>query len=140
MERGGARTNDEERLLLLLLEDDPRFAELVRHVLAESAPEFDVQHVGRLSAALACLVRQPFSLILTDLNLPDSEGPATVRHLRRASPHAPLVVISGDTNLDVAMECVREGADEFLVKGTPGFQSLGRLLRLALERRHRTMR
>jgi hypothetical protein len=40
----------------------------------------------------------------------------------------------------LAMECIREGADEFLVKGTPAFQALGRLLRLALERRHRTMR
>jgi len=38
------------------------------------------------------------------------------------------------------MECTREGANEFLVKGTAAFQDLGRLLRLALERRHRTMR
>ncbi len=140
MERGAAPSNGEERLLLLFLEDDPRLAELVRHVLAESAPEFDVQHVGRLSTALARLVRQPFSLILTDLNLPDSDGPATVRHLQRAAPGVPLVVLSGTGDLDVAMECIREGADEFLVKGTPGFQALGRLLRLALERRHRTMR
>ena len=140
MERGAAPSHDRERLLLLLLEDDPRLAELVRHVLAASAPEFDVQHVGRLSAALARLVRQPFSLILTDLNLPDSDGPATVRHLQRAAPGVPLVVLSGNGDLDVALECIREGADEFLVKGTPGFQALGRLLRLALERRHRTMR
>jgi DNA-binding NtrC family response regulator len=140
MARGSAPSNDEERLLLLLLEDDPRFAELVRHVLAESAPEFDVQHVGRLSAALARLVRQPFSLILTDLSLPDSDGPATVRHLQRAAPGVPLVVLSGNGDLGLAMECIREGADEFRVKGTPAFQALGRLLRLALERRHRTMR
>jgi thymidine phosphorylase len=39
----------------------------------------------------------------------------------------------------VALECIREGADEFLVKGTLGFQALGRLIRLALERRHRLM-
>ena len=140
MERGAAPTNDEERLLLLLLEDDPRLAELVRLVLAESAPEFDVQSVGRLSAALARLVRQPFSLILTDLDLPDSDGPATVRHLQRAAPGVPLIVLSGNGDPEVAMECTQAGADEFLIKGTPGFQALGRLLRLALERRQRTMR
>jgi len=139
MGRGAAPSN-KERLPLLLLEDDPRLAELVRHVLAESAPEFDVQHVGRLSAALARLVRQPFSLILTDLSLPDSDGPATVRHLQRAAPGVPLVVLSGNGDLGVAMECTREGANEFLVKGTAAFQDLGRLLRLALERQHRTMR
>jgi PleD family two-component response regulator len=37
------------------------------------------------------------------------------------------------------MECIREGADEFLVKGTLGFQALGRLIRLALERRQRLL-
>ena len=122
---------------LLLLEDDPRFAELVRHLLADSAPEFEVEHVGRLSTAMARLVRQSFSLVLTDLNLPDSQGPATVRHLQRAAPNVPLVVLSGDGDLEVALECIREGADEFLVKGTLGFQALSRLLRLALERRQR---
>jgi len=121
--------------LLLFVEDDPRLAELVRHVLAEVTPEFDVEQVGRLSTALARLVRQPFSLILTDLNLPDSHGPATVRHLRRAAPDVPLVVLSANRGPDIALECVREGADEFLVKEQPAFLTLGRLLRLVLERR-----
>lgn len=124
---------------LLLLEDDQRFAELVRHVLADSAPEFEVEHVGRLTTALARLARQHFSLILTDLDLPDSNGPATVRFLQRAAPNVPLVVLSGDGDLEVALECIREGADEFLVKGTLGFQALSRLIRLALERRQRMM-
>jgi len=138
--RGTAPTEDGGRLRLLLVEDDPPHAELVRHVLAETAPEFDVQHADRLSTALARLVREPYSLILTDLNLADSYGPATVRHLHRAAPDVPLVVLSGNGDLDAAVECIREGADEFLVKGTPGFQALARLIRIALERRHRTMR
>ena len=133
MEREASPNNDGSPLLFV--EDDPRLAELVRHVLAEVTPEFDVEQVGRLSTALARLVRQPFSLILTDLNLPDSHGAATVRHLRRAAPDVPLVVLSGETDPEVALECVREGADEFLVKETPGFLTLGRLLRLALARR-----
>ena len=128
-----------DRMCLLLLEDDPRFAELVLHLLAEAAPEFEVEHVGRLSTALARLARQSFDLIVTDLDLPDSNGPATIRHLQRAAPNVPLVVLSGDGDLQVALECIREGADEFLVKGTLGFQALSRLIRLALERRQRMM-
>ena len=139
MKRGAAPRNDEERLPLLFLEDDRLIAELVRLVLTESAPEFDVQHVDLLSTALARLVRQPFSLILTDLSLPDSDGPATVRHLQRAAPGVPLVVLSANGDPDVATECIGEGADEFLIKGTPGFQALSQLLPLALERRARTM-
>ena len=128
-----------EQKALLLLEDDPRFAELVRHVLADTAPEFEVEHVVRLSTALARLVRQPISLIISDLDLPDSRGPATVRHLQRAAPNVPVIVLSGEADVEVALECIREGADEFLVKGTLGFQSLGRLIRLALERRQRML-
>ena len=127
--------NDERQLLLL--EDDRRLAELVRHVLADSAPELAVEHVGRLSTALARLVRRRFSLIVTDLDLPDSHGPTTVGHLRRAAPDLPLVVLSGKGAPDVAQECFRAGADEYLTKGTPAYQALGRLLRLALERRER---
>jgi PleD family two-component response regulator len=126
-----------EQKTLLLLEDDPRFAELVRHVLVDTAPEFEVEHVGRLSTALARLVRQPISLIISDLDLPDSRGPATVRHLQRGAPNVPVIVLSGEPDVEVALECIREGADEFLVKGTLGLQSLGRLIRLALERRRR---
>lgn len=129
--------DDPEQTSLLLLEDDPRFAELVRHVLADSAPEFEVEHVVRLSTAMARLVRQPISLIITDLDLPDSNGSATVRHLQRAAPNVPVIVLSGEADVEVALECIREGADDFLVKGTLGFQSLSRLVRLALERRKR---
>ena len=123
----------------LLLEDDPGFAEFVRHVLADAAPEFEVDHVARLSTAMARLARQPISLIITDLDLPDSRGAATVRHLQRAAPTLPVIVLSGEADVEVALECIREGADEFLVKGTLGFQGLSRLIRLALERRQRMM-
>lgn len=126
-----------EQPCLLLLEDDPRFAELVLHVLAAAVPEFEVEHVTRLSTAMARLVRRPMSLTITDLDVPDSRGVATVRHLQRAAPNVPVIVLSGEGDLEVALECIREGADDFLVKGTLGFQTLSRLIRLALERRRR---
>ena len=128
---------DGEQPCLLLLEDDPRFAELVLHVLADAVPEFEVEHVTRLSTAMARLVRRPISLTITDLDLPDSRGVATVRHLQRAAPNVPVIVLSGEGDLEVALECIREGADDFLVKGTLGFQTLSRIIRLALERQRR---
>lgn len=124
------------RCCLLLLEDDPRFAEFVGHVLAAVAPEFDVEHAACLSTAMACLVRQPVSLIITDLDLPDSQGAATVRRLRRAAPDLPVIVLSGEAGVEVARECIGDGADEFLAKGTLDFETLGRLIRLALDATH----
>lgn len=125
------------RIRLLLVEDDTRFAELVQAVLAETGPEFEIVHARQLSTALACLVRQRIGLILTDLHLPDSQGAATVRYLVRAAPNVPVVVLSGNDDIDLALEAIHEGADEFLVKGRLDAGSLVRLLRLASERRRR---
>jgi DNA-binding response OmpR family regulator len=120
---------------LLLVEDDARFADLVRYVLSEANPAFEVNHVRRLSSALACLVRQPIDVILTDLQLPDSSGSATVRYLRRAAHDTPLVVLSSNTDPEVALQSISEGADEYVVKGTLGLNALGSLILLALDRR-----
>lgn len=126
------------RTRLLLVEDDARFADLVRYVLSDSNPAFEVNHVRRLSSALACLVRQPIDVILTDLQLPDSHGSATVRYLRRAARDTPVIVLSSNADPEVALQSISEGADEYVVKGTLGLNALGRLILLALDRRRVT--
>ncbi len=120
---------------LLLVEDDVRFADLVRYVLSESSHAFEVKHVRRLSSALACLVRQPIDVILTDLELPDSHGPDTVRYLRRAARGLPVIVLSGNADPEVALASINAGADEYVVKGTLGLNALGRLVALTIDRR-----
>jgi CheY-like chemotaxis protein len=126
-----------ERSQILLVEDDARFAELVERILADGAPEFEILHAPRITAALARLARHPIRLILTDLNLPDSTGAGTVRHLNRAAPNVPLVVLSGNSDLEVTLECIRDGAEEFVVKRALDAPGLIRLIRITLERRHR---
>lgn len=72
-----------------------RFAELVGKILTDALPEFDVLPAALLSTALARLARERIGSILTDLDLLDSHGPATVRSLVRAAPSLPLIVLSG---------------------------------------------
>jgi DNA-binding response OmpR family regulator len=123
---------------VLVVEDDVRFATLVRAALVEAAPEFEVDQVARLSTALARLAWHRFDAVLTDLGLPDSVGPGTVRRLTRAVPDVPVIVISGNDDEQVALDCVRAGAEEFVVKSSFDAAGLPRLIRLALER-HRRM-
>lgn len=122
---------------VLLVEDDPLFANLVVSILQEASPEFEVEFVPRLSTALARIARDRVSLILADLQLPDSSGPTTVRFLRGAAPAVPIIVLSGVDDVDVALEAVREGADEYVVKGRFSVESLVWLVRLVLERHRR---
>lgn len=129
----------EVKSILLLIEDDVRFAELVRYMLADTVPGFAVEHVTRLTGGLAAIVRRPVAVIVSDLHLPDSEGVGTVRHLRRAAPNVPLIVLTSTPDFNVAMECIHEGADEYVVKGTVGLQALGQVILLALERRRRLL-
>jgi PleD family two-component response regulator len=131
----GTEPADGQPTRLLFVEDDTRFADLVRYVLSESNPAFEVNHVQRLSSALACLVRQPIDVILTDLQLPDSQGPTTVRYLRRAARGLPVIVLSSNADPEVALQSISEGADEYVVKGTLGLNALGRLIQLAVDRR-----
>lgn len=122
---------------VLLVEDDSLFANLVASILREASPNFQVEYAPRLSTALARIARDRISLILTDLQLPDSSGPTTVRFLRGAAPAVPIIVLSGVDDVDVALEAVREGADEYVVKGRFSVDSLVWLIRLVLERHRR---
>ncbi len=124
-------------LRVLIVEDDELVADLIVSILEQV--DFDVEHVSRLTTALARLVREGFDLVVTDLNLADSSGPDTVRFLRRAAPSVPVIVLSGIDDVDVALEAIHEGADEYVVKGRFSVESLVWLIRLVLERHRVTL-
>jgi CheY-like chemotaxis protein len=132
--------DEPRRVRVLHVEDDALFADLVRAMLEAVAPELEVEHAGGLSAALARLVQDRYEVIVTDLDLPDSEGAETVRHLQRAAHRAPLVVLSGTGDLEAVVESIHEGADDFAVKGDLDADGVAQLVRLALEHGRRQTR
>jgi signal transduction histidine kinase len=121
---------------LLLVEDGLADARLLQHVLAEASEEsFEMTHVERLAEAVSCLKSDPFDAILLDLSLPDSRGLETVAKVNAAAPHLPIVVLTGLDHKATAMEAVRQGAQDFLVKGEVGGRLLARAIRYAIERK-----
>ncbi len=124
---------------VLLVEDDPIFASLVRSALTESRINFEIEAVSRMSTALGWLVREPTDLILADLDLPDSTGTSAVRFFKRAAPNLPLIVLSGSDDMELALEAVREGAEEYVARSSFSVQSLVWLVLLVLERHRRVM-
>jgi DNA-binding NtrC family response regulator len=76
---------------VLLIEDNPGDADLVRLRLVEGKSDVQVNCVPRLSDALACLEVETPSLVLLDLNLPDSHGAETFRKITHTSDlHSPV--------------------------------------------------
>src|SRR5947208_13625198 len=122
-------------ITVLLVEDNPGDARLILELLGEvQAQGFDLERVDRLDEAIARLARSGVDVVLLDLGLPDSQGLDTFVRVRREAPKEPIVVISGLDDERVALEAVRSGAQDYLVKGGIGGPLLARVLRYGIER------
>jgi len=126
----------DKTIRILLIEDDPGDIKILRQQLSnykEAAFSFAAE--GLLSEGLARLTRENFDVVLLDLSLPDGRGVQAVTRLHQALPAMPILATNVVDNESLALESVREGAQDFYVKGEGGQESLGRMILLALERK-----
>ena len=126
-----------ETIRVLLVEDNPGDARLIIEMLRDvSASEFALERVDRLLPALDRLSQAGADVVLLDLGLPDSSGLDTFERIRNGTTNEPIVVISGLSDERLALEAVRAGAQDYLVKGRIEGQLLARVIRYAIERKH----
>lgn len=119
---------------VLLIEDNPGDADLVRLRLVERKPDVNVNCVQRLADGLASLNEQPPTLVLLDLNLPDSQGAETFRKILEKAPDVPVVILSGQDDEALAIKALHQGVQDYLVKGAITGNELDRAMRHAIER------
>jgi Signal transduction histidine kinase len=125
-----------DAIRVLLLEDDPADARLVEHMLRRIGPaKFEVVTVGRLLQATARLAQGDIQVVLADLSVPDSSGLATLTGLTRAAPDLAVVVLTGNDDDSQAIEALKHGAQDYLVKGRGDAHMLSRVIRYAIERK-----
>ncbi len=121
---------------VLLLEDDPADARLVELMLRRLVGSpFKVEIIGRMSAALDRLAKGDVQVVLADLSLPDSSGLATLTTLTQAAPDLPVVVLTGNDDDSQAIDALKHGAQDYLVKGRGDAFMLSRVIRYAIERK-----
>jgi signal transduction histidine kinase/DNA-binding response OmpR family regulator len=123
---------------VLVVEDNQGDAGLVRFALrAESGPEhsFKAEQVVCLQDALQSLKEKPFDLVLLDLTLPDARGLDTLARVREAAPDLPIVIMTGLNDESMAVEAVRLGAQDYLVKGQADSRAVIRAILYAIERK-----
>lgn len=120
---------------ILLVEDNPGDARLIREALAEvRGAQFHVKCADHLLTGLERLSEGGIDVILLDLSLPDSHGLNTFVRAHNRAPEVPIVVLSGIDDESLAMQAVRDGAQDYLVKGQVDGNLLARSLRYAIER------
>ncbi|HTC49358.1 MAG TPA: hybrid sensor histidine kinase/response regulator [Candidatus Aquilonibacter sp.] len=125
---------DQPTTQVLLIEDNPGDADLVRLRLVEGKSPVNVNCVNRLADGLAALSKELPSVVLLDLNLPDSHGAETFRRVLEHSPNVPVVVLSGQDDEALAAKAIHQGAQDYLIKGNISSKHLERAIRYAVER------
>ncbi|MEY2412594.1 MAG: hypothetical protein QOD84_1200 [Acidobacteriaceae bacterium] len=119
---------------VLLIEDNPGDADLIRLRLVEANAALKVRSASRLAAGLASIEQQPPSVVLLDLNLPDSRRAETFRRVLDKAPGIAVVVLSGQDDEELAATAVNQGVQDFLIKGSFASKQLSRAIRYAVER------
>jgi diguanylate cyclase (GGDEF)-like protein/PAS domain S-box-containing protein len=121
---------------LLLVEDNPGDVRLILEMIKEGGSnETEVTQVGSLGDAEKHLAGDTIDITLLDLGLPDAQGLEAVKRLHAAAPSVPLVVLSGLEDETMAVLSLKEGAQDYLVKGQIETRGLHRALRYAVERK-----
>jgi two-component system cell cycle sensor histidine kinase/response regulator CckA len=126
-----------EETRVLLVEDNPGDARLLHIAVADAgAGHIRLVHEERLAPALKRLATESFDVILLDLSLPDAQGIATLVRTHASAGGVPIVVLTGLDDEALAIQALREGAQDYLVKGQVDGSLLVRAMRYAAERKH----
>jgi two-component system, sensor histidine kinase and response regulator len=118
---------------ILLVEDNSADAYLIVRFLAAET-QVSLTHAERLDDAINRLQNNHFAAILLDLSLPDSRGIETVKQMHAADPELPIIILTGLDDEEVAIAALREGAQDYLVKGDIQKSGLIRAIHYAIER------
>ena len=105
-----------ETLGVLLLEDSSHDAELVERELRRASIDASVHRVQSEAAFRAALHASPPQIILADFHLPDFDGLSALRIARSLVPHVPFILVSGGLGEELAVEVLREGATDYVMK------------------------
>lgn len=124
-----------ESINVLLVEDSPVAMAMVSGMLAEAdGVAFSVEFVETLTGGLKRLAVEGIDVVLLDLMLPDSHGLDTFERIHALSPELPVIILTCLDDPGMAIEAVREGAQDYLVKNYVDGSLLVRSIRYAIER------
>ncbi len=132
-------------LNVLIIEDNPMDFCFVEEIFNKvEGKQYELVSTETLSGGLEYLAegiepkaggpKVDFDIVLLDLNLPDSEGRDTFLAINKKAERIPIVIFTSIDDEDLAIKLLREGAQDYLIKGTFKKNNLLRTIRYACER------
>ncbi|MEJ7592890.1 MAG: SpoIIE family protein phosphatase [Planctomycetaceae bacterium] len=124
-----------ESFRIMLVEDSATCAELAKCWLEDGlGTGFILHRAAQLSSALELLQQRVVDLTILDLNLPDSRGLDTFRSILEQDRSVPIVILSSEMDEELALDAVRLGAQDYVVKDNRIRNPLARPVLFAWER------
>jgi DNA-binding NtrC family response regulator len=123
------------KIKILLLEDEVDDAELIEDTLAQGRVDASITHVRSEPTYREALEKGSFDVILADYALPRFDGIAAIEMAQRLRPAVPVVIISGAIGEELAVEMLRIGASDYILKSRPD-RLIPVILRCLRESRH----
>jgi PAS domain S-box-containing protein len=123
-------------LVILTVEDNPSDLFLLEHMLRSSGLEIRQLHsTDLISEAYTLLREKEIHLVLLDLNLPDSWGIQSFLRLKAVVQKIPVIILTGMSDTSVALEAIKEGAQDYVVKNELTEGLLAKTIQYSLERK-----
>ena len=120
---------------ILIIEDEPVSSKVTLRMLKEAGLDAGARVEESLEHGLDVLTAEAADFVLLDLSLPDSSGLETVKAVCGKFPNLPVVVMTGTEDGETGIAALKDGAQDYLVKGQFGDKELARTVRYAAERK-----
>lgn len=124
---------------VLIIEDSADDAVLIEHELRKSGYSIYAKRVETAETMRAALEREAWDIILSDYSMPNFSALAALKILKTSPYDLPFIIISGAIGEEIAVECLKSGAHDYLIKGklTRLASAVKRELACAEQRRQR---
>src|SRR5579864_1822268 len=127
----------QRELNILIVEDNPADLYYLQEILkGTKLPIGKIYSADRICDAKELLRTCSIQLVLLDLCLPDSFGIETFLGLKDLSVETPVIILTGTTDISLGREAIKEGAQDYLVKGEYDENLLARSIQYSFERNH----
>ena len=118
---------------ILLVDDDPGLSEVIALLLEREG--YGVELAGTVKQGLNLVEARKPDLVLTDLKLPDGTGLDVIAGVRARRPRLPLIMITSYSSMESAIEALRAGANDYVIKPFNNDEFLRAIGRALNERR-----
>jgi signal transduction histidine kinase len=105
-----------KRLRIILLEDLPRDVEIIRELLIDAGYDLTMDCTAKGEPFVSLLRSRPYDIILADFKLPGFDGFTALQRKNEIAPHLPFICVSGTIGEETAVELLKQGAVDYVMK------------------------